>query len=142
MGKILIPVDGSPASAAVIGALPKWLAAMGMSAELHLVNVQHPVSRDVRRFVGHEDLQQYHREEGMKALGVVRDGLVDVGWASTLHILLGDDPALTLVDFARERGFDQIFMTTHGRGGLSRLLLGSVASEVVRLATVPVMLVK
>lgn len=51
-------------------------------------------------------------------------------------------PAKLIVARARELGADLVAMTTHGRGGLDRLLLGSVADEVVRHATVPVLLVR
>jgi nucleotide-binding universal stress UspA family protein len=46
-----------------------------------------------------------------------------------------------IVDFVRELGFDLIVMGTHGRRGVSRWLLGSVAEKVVRLSPVPVLTV-
>ena len=51
-------------------------------------------------------------------------------------------PAETIVHVARERGADLIVMGTHGRTGLSHMLLGSVAEKVVRLAPCPVLTVK
>lgn len=51
-------------------------------------------------------------------------------------------PAELILTRARARGADLIAMTTHGRGGLGRLLLGSVADAVVRHASVPVLLVR
>ena len=48
----------------------------------------------------------------------------------------------TIVDAARELGADLIVLGTHGRTGLGRLLLGSVAEEVVRTAPCPVLTVK
>ncbi len=47
-----------------------------------------------------------------------------------------------IVRFAREQGCDLIVMGTHGRGGLVRLLLGSVADKVLRTAPCPVMTVR
>jgi nucleotide-binding universal stress UspA family protein len=44
--------------------------------------------------------------------------------------------------FAKEENIDLIVMTTHGRSGVSRLLLGSVAEKVVHLAPCPVMTVR
>jgi nucleotide-binding universal stress UspA family protein len=44
-----------------------------------------------------------------------------------------------ILDFARERGVDLIVMGTHGRRGLSHLLLGSVAEQVLRSAPCPVL---
>jgi nucleotide-binding universal stress UspA family protein len=47
-----------------------------------------------------------------------------------------------IVKYARDRGIDLIVMGTHGRGGMSHLLLGSVADKVVRTAPCPVMTVR
>ena len=45
-------------------------------------------------------------------------------------------------DFAREEGMDLIVMATHGRSGLKHAVMGGVAQKVVRLSTVPVLMVK
>ncbi|MFB6106383.1 MAG: universal stress protein [Halobacteriaceae archaeon] len=50
-------------------------------------------------------------------------------------------PARTIVDYADESA-DQIVMGSHGRSGVSRILLGSVAESVARRATVPVTIVR
>jgi nucleotide-binding universal stress UspA family protein len=47
-----------------------------------------------------------------------------------------------IADFAKAENIDLIVMTTHGRSGVSRILLGSVAEKVVRLASCPVMTVR
>lgn len=52
------------------------------------------------------------------------------------------DPAVCILEAAREVGADMIVMGTHGRTGLGRLLMGSVAEEVLRKAPCPVMTVK
>jgi nucleotide-binding universal stress UspA family protein len=51
-------------------------------------------------------------------------------------------PEEVILAAAREGGFDMIVMGTHGRSGLSHLILGSVAERVVRLAPCPVLTVK
>jgi len=51
-------------------------------------------------------------------------------------------PAETILDVARSDDVDMIAMTTHGRSGIQRFLLGSVADRVVRHAHVPVLLVR
>jgi nucleotide-binding universal stress UspA family protein len=53
-----------------------------------------------------------------------------------------DDPAGTIVDHAASGDFDLIVMGTHGRTGLSHLLVGSVAERVVRTARCPVLTVR
>ena len=51
-------------------------------------------------------------------------------------------PASAIVEMAEREHADMIVMATHGRTGLTRLLMGSVAEEVVRKATCPVLTVK
>ena len=58
------------------------------------------------------------------------------------HVFLQGDPASEIVRFARESGTDLIVMGTHGRTGLERLLMGSVAEKVMRDATCSVLVVK
>lgn len=53
------------------------------------------------------------------------------------HTDLGS-PARTIIDTAEEGDVDHIVMSSHSRGGVSRLLLGSVAESVVRRSSVPV----
>lgn len=58
------------------------------------------------------------------------------------HVLLEGDPAREIVAYARDAGMDLIVMGTHGRTGLERLLMGSVAEKVMREAPRSVMVVK
>lgn len=51
------------------------------------------------------------------------------------------NPSEEIVDYARRENCDTIVMGTHGRGGINRLLLGSVAERVVRASPVPVVTV-
>jgi nucleotide-binding universal stress UspA family protein len=58
------------------------------------------------------------------------------------HHLITGDPATAVVQLAEEENVDMIVMGTHGRTGLSRLLMGSVAEAVVRKANCPVLTFK
>ncbi len=58
------------------------------------------------------------------------------------HVFLEGDPATEIVRHARDAGVDLIVMGTHGRTGVERLLLGSVAEKVLRDAPCSVLVVK
>ncbi len=58
------------------------------------------------------------------------------------HRLLSGDPASEIIRLAEEEGVELIVLGTHGRTGLKRLLMGSVAEAVVRRATCPVLTIK
>jgi len=60
----------------------------------------------------------------------------------TMTLTMGGDPAATILDFARPSAVDLIAMTTHGRSGLSKLLLGSVADKVLKEGVLPTLLVR
>jgi nucleotide-binding universal stress UspA family protein len=56
-------------------------------------------------------------------------------------VVYGKD-AVQICDFARKNKFDLIAMATHGRSGISRWALGSVADKVLNCSVVPVMLIR
>jgi hypothetical protein len=58
------------------------------------------------------------------------------------HVVLQGDPATEIVQYARDAGIDLIVMGTHGRTGLDRLLMGSVAEKVLRDSPCSVLVVK
>jgi nucleotide-binding universal stress UspA family protein len=77
---------------------------------------------------------------GLKAeLDAAAAGIKDV---SVVTRLVEGEPASTIVDLVRETGTDLIVIGSHGRTGLGRLLMGSVAEHVVRKADCPVLTVK
>jgi nucleotide-binding universal stress UspA family protein len=58
------------------------------------------------------------------------------------HVLLEGDPASEIVRYGRDAGIDLIVMGTHGRTGVERLVLGSVAEKVLRDAPSSVLVIK
>ena len=61
---------------------------------------------------------------------------------SCSHQMVFGDPATEIVRVAKAERADMIVMSTHGRTGLSRVLMGSVAEKVVRRAPCPVVIFK
>jgi nucleotide-binding universal stress UspA family protein len=57
---------------------------------------------------------------------------------SSYDVLVGN-PALLIIEFARNNDTDLIIMTSHGKGGLKRAIMGSVADEIVRESGKPVL---
>jgi nucleotide-binding universal stress UspA family protein len=140
MLKVLVPVDGSENA---LRALERAVAMLRERApfEVHLLNVQPALGGDVTTFVGSSTVKDYHREEGEKVLQPARALVERLGVAYKPHITVG--PAgESIAGFAKKLGVDMIVMGTRGLGGLKGALLGSVSSEVIRHAEVPVTLVK
>jgi nucleotide-binding universal stress UspA family protein len=83
-----------------------------------------------------EGLGEQDVERQLRAMKPPRPGV------SVEHRLLVGTPVALILDVARSVPCDLIVMGTHGRKGLGRLLMGSVAEEVVRNAPCPVLTVK
>jgi nucleotide-binding universal stress UspA family protein len=139
MLKVLVPVDGSE------NALRALERAIGLLRErpfeLHVLNVQGPVGGAVSGFVGSAAVKGFHREEGEKILAPARALLERLGVPGKTHITVG--PAgESIAGFAKQLGCDAIIMGTRGQGKIRGALLGSVSTDVIRYAEMPVTLVK
>ena len=66
----------------------------------------------------------------------------DPRYAGILKEVLVGDPGTTCVERAEEIGAELIVVASHGRSGISRFLLGSVAERILRLAKCPVLVIK
>ena len=137
---ILVPIDGSANAARALDfALNLAKAAPG--ARLELVNAQPGVGGAVSAFVNKAEIKDFHRAEGMNALGAAIEAAKKAGVPYAHHIGVGE-PAAVIAAFAKQLGCGQIVMGTRGLGSALGLLLGSVANEVIRQAEMPVTLVK
>ena len=137
---IVVPIDGSPNSERAAEKAIEF-AQSGLADEIHLVNVQYPVSGTVTTFVGQKAITGYHYEEGMKALAAAKAKLEAANMPHQVHIAVGT-PAEVIVHFAKDLKCGHIVMGTRGIGGAKGALLGSVARDVIAKADVPVTLVK
>lgn len=143
--KLLITVDGSDLALRAINHAVKVLRGWGgqsaAGAEAHVLNIQPSVRGNVGMFVSKDDLQDYHREEGMKVIEPARALLEQAGVKCVPHIGVGD-PGPTIDHYARDLGVDMIIMGTRGLGNIADMLLGSTSEDVLRLTDRPVLLVK
>jgi YjbE family integral membrane protein len=140
---VLLAVDGSAGAAQ---AVRQWIALRkelrnADALELHLINVQRPVSGDVSSFVANATLEEYYRERSDTALAPARALLDAAGVTYTEHQRVGD-PGPTIAELARRQNCDLIVMGTRGMDSRAAVLLGSVAQSTVEHANVPVLLSK
>lgn len=141
MLKLLVPVDGSESSIRVTEYVINLSRTLG-PVDLILLNVQPKIeSGNVRMFVSKDLIDNYYREEGEAAVAPVKALLDAAKVPYKTHIEVGHIAA-AIAAFAKKHHVDGIAMGTRGRGGISGLLLGSIASQVLHLAEVPVTFVK
>jgi nucleotide-binding universal stress UspA family protein len=85
-----------------------------------------------------EEYEKAAAENAGRILSGVGSSAEDVGVeCETVHV--NDFPAEGIVEAAKAKGCDLIVMASHGRRGLSKLLLGSQTTRVLTLSTVPVL---
>jgi universal stress protein A len=125
--KVFCPIDFSEASRAALRVAVDLARRFG--AELTLFHADETSSA----------LQAATSEPGQ--LGEWRREAERLGAARVTTAHAGGEPPTAIVDAARSGGHDLIVMGTHGRTGRSAALIGSVAENVVRRSTVPVLTV-
>jgi nucleotide-binding universal stress UspA family protein len=142
--KIMIGVDDSPHSQAAVDFVKKMAWPKGSTIEV--LSVVRPVAAvyseayvPAPAYVeeANEEMVRHHQETASNA----ERQLQGFGLGTQAKILHGD-PRTELVDAARAAKADLLVLGSHGRTGMSKLLMGSVASYVVTHAPCSVMVVK
>ena len=139
MLKVLVPVDGSNNSLRTVQFLIQKATLYKEPLEIHLLNVQHPFPGTIRGV--HEQAEQYHHDEGIKALAAARKLLDAAQLKYAYHIVVGEAGEV-IAHFCKDKAIQQIVMGTRGAGAVANMVLGSVATKVLHLVEVPVLLVK
>ncbi len=134
--RILVPMDGSKCAEMILPMLERL--ATDLKASIALLQVVY-----ARTFPGTDpteaEVSVVQKAEGyLKAL---QDSLTKKGFKADTHVRYGDE-AEEILDHAAQKDIDMIAMTTHGRSGVKRFLLGSVAEKILRHSPKPVFLVR
>jgi nucleotide-binding universal stress UspA family protein len=132
---ILLPLDGSPLAERAL----TYAAVLARRCEATIVLVQ-AVQVHTLPGVDPSEAQIEVTADARQYLDTASGRLAADGIVSETHVYY-DDPVHAILDLAARRQADVIVMSTHGRGGLSRMLYGSVADQILRRATIPVLLV-
>ena len=136
--KILVATDGSEMNRAAVEEALRIGRACG--SQVHAVYVADTGTLETGpadMMVG--DAWDIVQNEAEKVLGRVREG---AGGVLTETKVLNGKPAEEIVKYAREQSIDLIVIGTQGKRGMARLLLGSVAENVIRSAPCKVLVVK
>lgn len=91
-------------------------------------------------FIAPQDFSARTKKVAQRHLDVVKKAATDAGVASSCFYTTSDFPADEIVKAAKKYKCDAIFMASHGRTGLSRLLLGSEATKVLTHSKIPVLI--
>lgn len=139
--RILVPVDGSPTSNKALS------TALGLARDAGAgICVLHALDELVYlgAYEGIPDLREIVRADAQRVL----DDAVAICKAAGIEAdkVLVDNPGqrlgVSVAEEARKRGSDLVVVGTHGRRGISRVLLGSGAEQILRMSAIPVLSVR
>jgi nucleotide-binding universal stress UspA family protein len=145
LNKVLVPTDGSESSLKAVHYAQEMLK-KGIASKVILLHVG-PAIGEHWGFYGlaNADLELKYQclldDEGQRVLRLVEKSFKDANLPVETVFQCGDS-AETIVNYAEENEFDLIIIGNKGLGKLAQLLLGSVCERVIRLASVPVMVIK
>lgn len=134
--KILVPLDGSNCAENVLPLVEKLARELKMGISLLRVALAHTFPG-----VDPTEAQVKVVREAEEYLERIADGLKTKGFKVDIHVRYGND-AEEILEHSNQNGIGMIAMTTHGRSGVKRFLLGNVAEKVIRYSTKPVILVR
>ena len=134
--KILVPLDGSPVSEQILPHVEKL--AMSGDARISLVRV---AFAHVIPGVDPTEPEVAVVREAEDYLAAIAERLGQKGLQVETHVRYGHD-ADEILDHCDQYDIDLIAMSTHGRSGVKRWMLGSVAEKVIRHATKPILLIR
>jgi nucleotide-binding universal stress UspA family protein len=138
--KILVPLDGSELAKKPLDYAEELAKTYG--AEIILFQVVPPM-----RIYGSPEVatplfvDEKQKEAAERYLTNLAEEMKTRDHKVTAIVRTGEQVAVQIIDFAKERGVDLIVMCTHGRSGVTRWVLGSVAHKVLTRAETPILLI-
>lgn len=139
--KILVPTDGSPLSDKAAKAAMEFAAVQGATvvglsvAELYPFMLM-PEAGVMVDMANYEEIQD---KSAQQAMGKLKAMANEAGVTTEVVSTRGVHPYEEILKTATDKGCDLIWMGSHGRKGLDKLLLGSETQRVLSHATIPVM---
>ena len=139
---IVVPLDGSELAQRALPYVERLARILSMEVLLaRAVRTEHPTYTDTELGIRVPDFTEEVNREASEYLEQVAEHLRDKGLTVRSQLLMGS-AARALLNLAHETPQNLIAMTTHGRTGLSRWMMGSVASTLVRRSGSPVLVIR
>jgi nucleotide-binding universal stress UspA family protein len=142
MKKLLVPCDGSESALRAVHYAAAQAAAAGSAIEVDLLHVIEPMTPiALSNAFSANRLDDRFPPQAAEVLAPAITVLAQAGVKYWLHCRFGQ-PATEISTHARDAHCEAVIMGTRGRGALASLVIGSVATQVVKLVDIPVTLVK
>ena len=138
--KILVPVDFSDFSQDALKAAAEIAELRHANLTVMHVMVEPQASIPYEVYIDWPKVKNDMKVDAEKLLGEITDKAGINGM--TERVLVWGEPVTVITEAAQNENFDLIVMATHGRTGLTRLFLGSVAEKVIRHSPCPVLVMR
>ena len=139
--KILLAVDGSPYTKKMLTYLATHDATLGENMDYTVLTVCSEVPPRARKALGKATVDQYYADEGEKILTPVMRFLAKHGVKAKSQLKVGH-AGETIAKIAESGKFDLVIMGTQGVSAFSKLVMGSVSTQVLAQCSVPVLLIR
>ena len=140
---ILVPVDGSASSSQCIEKAIALAQAFNSAVTVvSVIDLYAFAGMGLDAGYGQVEYLNVASQEANKAVATAKQLFADSGIASTASVMEGQVIYQNILDAAEAAHADLIVMGSHGRKGLEKLVLGSVAAQVLSHTTLPVMIVR
>ena len=138
MKKVLVPIDGSASATEAIKKAVEYVQAV-KDAEILFLQVSNVNQLSINACFTDKVLEAI--AEAGKAIISQAQSMIPEGVKASDFTMTGS-PAVAIVDFANEQKVDMIVMGSRGLTGITEFVMGSVSTNVVQAAKVPVLVVK
>jgi nucleotide-binding universal stress UspA family protein len=135
--RVLVPTDFSPASECALRLAEK--IAGPFQAEIHPLHVRTVIDNPVIDPDNLDEVERILALSDAKTQQTLETSAAGIDAPTHCHIMRGAVPADAIIEAVTAHRCDLVIMGTYGRRGLKRLMMGSVAKEVVRRSPVPVL---
>jgi nucleotide-binding universal stress UspA family protein len=139
--KILVPLDGSEIAKKALDQAEKLAKVFESEIVLFQVVPFMPIYGSPE-LVTPLIIDEKQKELAEKYLSDLAEDLQMKGFKVKAVVRTGQQVAVEIIDFAKEDGVDLIVMCTHGRSGITRWVLGSIALKVLTRAETPILLIR
>lgn len=139
-GRVLVPFDGSPPAERALEFAMLTLSSPSITV-LHVIESDIDPDPSITHGTYAAERLERLQESGDEILERART-LAEGHGESIEDTSIFGKPSHEIVDYATDEGFDQVVMGSHGRTGVSRAIIGSVALGVAQESTIPVTVVK
>ena len=141
--RILVPTDGSEITRKAVATAVSLAKTLGATIDALSVKEPFPYSAisEMQPVPPQEFFDAQERIAGER-VNAVRDACKAAGQPCEAHTVEAVHPWEAIIEHAKSHGIDLIVMSSHGRSGLSALLLGSETQKVLTHSSIPVLVIK